>query len=113
MALMTRVLYPAGLIFTAVNIAGVGFASGLGEGAHAATHVVLAGAGAWFTHRLHRRSGTEQAALGARDREERLEALAADLEMQRRELAEAQERLDFAERLLTQAADTRRQGAET
>lgn len=113
MRLTSRLWYPVALAFTALNIAGAGYAGGMEEGPHAATHLVLAAAGAWFTSRLQRRrSAEEQDALGTGDREERLEALEADLDTQRRELAEAQERLDFAERLLTQAAEAKRHPAE-
>jgi hypothetical protein len=45
---------------------------------------------------------------GGPDREERLDMLEDDMSEMRRELTEAQERLDFAERLLAQGREPRR-----
>ena len=111
MAFKSRIWQPIAIAFSALNLAGAGFAVALEQGEHAAIHVLLAGAAAYWVRRRQQAPGTE-VTLGTADREARLEALEADLDSQRRELAEAQERLDFAERLLSQAAERRQVGVE-
>jgi hypothetical protein len=99
--------YPAAFVASVVNIAGAGFAVGLGEPGHTAVHVGLAALFGFVAHRLRpARADT------AGDDAGRLEALEDEMLAQRRELAEAQERLDFAERLLAQSAEQRRVGVE-
>lgn len=99
--------YPAAFVATVVNIAGAGFAVGLGEPGHTAAHVGLAAVFGFVAHRV--RPARAEAAGGDTGR---LEALEDEMLAQRRELAEAQERLDFAERLLAQSAEQRRVGME-
>lgn len=90
------------------NVAGFGAAAGAAEPAHAALHAGLAAAFGLWAWRIGRRAETPRLAGD----QERLEELEAEMLEQRRELSEAQERLDFAERLLAQAAESRRVGAE-
>ena len=105
MTFKPAVWYPIALVLTAINLAGAGFAAGTTEPWHATIHAVLAlGFGLW-AQRLRR-------APGGSDVEARLEALEAEVSRQRRELTDAQERLDFAERLLAQAREARRVGPE-
>ena len=89
------------IVATVFNVAGAGFAIAAGEGWHAGIHVTLALAFAFAAQRLtagDRR--TESAGI-----QEQLDAVQAALERQATQLAELNERVDFAERLLTQARD--------
>lgn len=106
MAFKSRIWQPVAIGLGALNMAGAGFAVALEQGEHAALHIGLAGVCAFWVHRIRRRPGGG-AGLITGERDARLEALENELDDQRRELAEAQERLDFAERLLTQAAERR------
>lgn len=54
----------------------------------------------------HRRSGMSEDAVA------RLDALEGDVDHLRQQLSETQERVDFAERLLAQAAEARALGSE-
>ena len=98
---------PIAFVLSAVNLVAVGFAAGDGQSLHAAVHAALALAfGLWF-QRLGDRSP-----IAISDRDERLELLEADMSEIRRELGEAQERLDFTERMLAQGAEARRVSPE-
>jgi hypothetical protein len=92
---------PIAFGLSALNLVAVGFAAGDAEPWHAAGHAALAMAFGYWAQRLRR-------APGGADREERLEMLEDDMSEMRRELTEAQERLDFAERLLAQGREPRR-----
>lgn len=76
---------------------------------HAGGHAVLVLAFGLWAQRLKQRRdrGEDTAALGA-GADERLEALEDELTRLRKELSEAQERLDFTERMLAQRPDPRR-----
>lgn len=91
---------PIAFGLSALNLVAVGFAAGAAEPWHAAVHAGLAMAFGSWAQRLKR-------APGGADRDERLEMLEDDMSEMRRELTEAQERLDFAERLLAQRRETR------
>ena len=97
--------HPVAIAASALNLVGAGFAVGLAEPAHAAVHVGVAGAFAWWARRL--RSGAGSASTAEIDARSRLELLEDEMLEQRRQLAEAQERIDFTERLLAQAAESR------
>jgi hypothetical protein len=98
---------PIALAASAFNLAGLGYAVALTEPWHAAFHAFLAGGFAFWAQRLqHRRP---RASL---DEQARFDALETDMQMLRQELTEAQERLDFTERLLAQEAETRRVGQQ-
>lgn len=90
------------LTLTGLNLAGAGFAAAIAEPFHAGAHVVVGLACGYWARWL----GTRGRGPGDRDR---IEMLEAELDRQRLELAEAQERLDFAERLLSQAAEKQRE----
>lgn len=98
--------FPVTVGLTLLNVLGViAFAS---EPLHATVHGVLAlGFGVWA---LRLRKGPGGAAVD--EVQDRLEALDAEVGRLRQELGEAQERLDFAERLLAQKRETRGVGPE-
>lgn len=90
---------------SALNLVAVGFAAAAAEPWHAGIHAGLAMAFGSWAQRLRR-------APGGADRDERLEILEDDLSEMRRELTEAQERLDFTERLLAQGREPHRMEQE-
>jgi hypothetical protein len=94
---------PIAIGASALNLAGLGYAVAMAEPWHAALHGFLAAGFAFWAERLLRRRP-----LAALDHDSRFEALEADMSALRQELGEAQERLDFTERLLAQDAETRR-----
>ena len=96
---------PIAVVLSVVNWVGAGLAIGAGEPVHATAHVALAAAFAFWAQRL-------RAIPVASDTEARTEALEADAMQMRRELSEAQERLDFAERLLAQLPQSRQLGSD-
>jgi hypothetical protein len=99
---------PIAVVLSVVNLVGVGFAAGAAEPWHATMHATLAlGFGLWA-----RRLRQGPVGSGGSDREARLESLEADVSNLRRELGEAQERLDFTERMLAQGLESRRVGPE-
>jgi hypothetical protein len=92
---------PIAAVLSVANLVAVGFAAGAAEPWHATIHAGLALAfGAW-AQRLGR-------APAPAEPEGRLEELAAEVDQLRGELADAQERLDFAERVLARESSTRR-----
>jgi hypothetical protein len=90
---------------SAINLVAVGFAAGAAEPWHAGVHAVLGLAFGLWAQRM--RQGP-----GGGDVQARLDGVEADVGNLRRELNEAQERLDFAERVLAQASESRRVGPE-
>jgi hypothetical protein len=96
---------PIAVVLSAVNLVAVGFAAGAAEPWHAAGHAALGLAFGLWAQRL--RPGP-----GGGDQLDRLEALETEVSNLRGELGEAQERLDFAERVLAQGQDARRVGPE-
>lgn len=107
MTFKPAIWYPIAVVLSGLNLVGLGLAAGTGEPMHATIHGALAlGFGLW-AQRLRtapRQTGDE--------RQARLEELESDVNSLRRELSEAQERLDFAERLLAQRPESRRVGPE-
>lgn len=98
---------PIAVVLSGLNVVAVGFAASAAEPLHAATHGALALAfGLWAQRMRPGQTG------GDADTEARVEALEFEVNSLRQELAEAQERLDFAERLLAQVSETRRLGQE-
>jgi hypothetical protein len=96
---------PTAMVLSAINLIAVGPAAASTEPWHAAGHAGLALAfGLWAQRMRH--------GPGRSDREDRLEALEAEVSSLRGELTEAQDRLDFAERLLAQGSEARRLGPE-
>jgi len=105
MTFKSPIWQPVAVLLSAVNLVGVGFAAGAAEPWHAGIHAALAlGFGLW-AQRLRR-------VPSVLPDDDRIAVLEGDVSDMRRELAEAQERLDFAERLLAQAPDARRVGPE-
>jgi hypothetical protein len=97
--------YPVALGLSALNLIGLGAAAAAAEPLHAAAHVGLALGFGFWAQRLRR--GTVGGEIEAR-----LEVLEVEVGNLRAELSEAQERLDFAERVLAQNPDARRLGQE-
>jgi hypothetical protein len=94
------------VLLSAVNLASVWFAARPGEPWHATIHAALALAfGLWAQGRM--RLGEARLRAGALDKGSGVEipALQDEMGQVRRELGEVQERLDFAERLLSQARE--------
>ncbi|MGH7586556.1 MAG: hypothetical protein ACREMH_09940 [Gemmatimonadales bacterium] len=84
-----------------LNVAGFGQAVGVAEPVHAGIHAVLALAFAGWAWTLR---GSPPASQFEAD----VQSLADEVSALRQELTEAQERLDFTERLLAQERDVRR-----
>jgi hypothetical protein len=104
MTFKPAIWYPVSVVLSAVNLAAAGFAAGSAEPWHAGAHVALAVAfGAWARRLQKGPSGSEGQA-----RLEAIDALEVEVSDLRQELSEAQERLDFAERLLAQGLESRR-----
>jgi hypothetical protein len=104
------------VLLSAANLVSVWFAARPGEPWHATIHAALAvGFGLWAQLRIGREEPRWPA--GALDRGSEVETaeLRDDVGAVRRELSEVQERLDFTERMLTQAreADRLRDRRET
>jgi len=92
---------PIAVVLSGANLVAVGFAAGSAEPWHAAAHAALGlGFGLW-AQRLRWGSGT-----GSQD--DRLEEIEAEMSDLRRELSEAQERLDFTERIMVQGQEASR-----
>ncbi len=97
------------VLLSAGNLVSVWFAARSGEPWHATIHAALAlGFGLWAQGRMRREEARPRA--GALDEGSAVEiaALGDEVGEVRRELDEMQERLDFAERLLTQAREVDR-----
>jgi hypothetical protein len=105
MTFRPAIWHPIALVLSALNVVGVGVAAGAAEPWHAGIHAVL-GLAFWsWAQRLR------QPTAVAGD-PERLETLELEVGQIRRELVEAQERLDFTERMLAQGRETGRLGVD-
>lgn len=93
---------PIAAVLSVANLVAVGFAAGAAEPWHATLHAGLTVAFAAWAQRLGRGPASLPEAEG------RLDELAAELDQLRGELAEAQERLDFTERMLARESSPRR-----
>jgi hypothetical protein len=98
---------PIAIGLSAINLVAVGFAAASAEPWHAGVHATLALAFGLWAQRM--RLAQPRPVL---DGEARFEALEAEVSGLRQELTEAQERLDFAERVLARGPETRRVGPE-
>jgi hypothetical protein len=105
MTFKRAIWYPIAVVLSAANLVGVGFAAGEPQPWHAAIHAALALAFGLWAQRL--RQGP-----GGSELQAPLEGLEADVDSLRAEVAELHERMDFAERLLAQAPETRRVGPQ-
>ena len=93
---------------TAINLMGIGWAAAMTEPAHAVVHGVLAVAfGLGGRHLQQRRVDEERRQLGPGAPQAGLLAREAEMDGLRQELMEAQERLDFAERVLARTPEVR------
>jgi hypothetical protein len=103
-----KIWRPIAIVLSAVNLVATGFAAQAGEGWHAGIHAALALAfGLWAQNLKSRPANSDQDEMPAR-----LESLEIEVGNLRRELGEAQERLDFTERVLAQAQEQRRVGPD-
>jgi hypothetical protein len=101
MTFKPKVWFPIAVVLTVIDLVAVWPAAAAGEAMHATTHALLAVAfGVWA---LRLRLGT-----GARGLEDELDQLELEANDLRQALAEAQERADFAERVLAQGAEQKR-----
>lgn len=98
---------PIAIGLSALNLVAVGFAAASAESWHAGVHAALALAFGLWAQRMRL-----SPAPRAIDGEARFEALEAEVSSLRQELTDAQERLDFAERVLARGPETRRVGPE-
>lgn len=105
MTFKPKIWYPIASILSAVNLGAVWFAAAPGEPLHATGHAVLAVAFAMWAQRLKGRLRPE--ALSG-EHQVGTDTLALDVDDLRQALAETQERLDFAERVLAQGDKVRR-----
>jgi hypothetical protein len=109
MTFKPAIWYPIAVVLSIINLVAVWFAAA--EPWHASIHAALALAFGLWAHRLRRSPGGSelQARLEGLEAEVgRLEALEADVSRLRQELSEAQERLDFVERLLAKGPEAHR-----
>ena len=103
MTFKSPIWQPVSIVLSAINLVAVGFAAGAAEPYHAALHAGLAlGFGLWAQRLRQRPRAIESGGDG------RFEELEAEMGELRRELNEAQERIDFTERVLAQGRDPRR-----
>jgi len=105
------VWFPISAILAGINVVAIAFAAG--EPWHAMSHGALAVAFGLWAQRLKQRrdAGREQQTIQAPDAE-RMEILEEELARLRNELSEAQERLDFTERMLAQRPQQGQQRVE-
>ena len=106
MAFKSWIWQPVAVVLSVVNIVAVGFAAATAEPWHAGVHAGLGLAFGLWAQRLR------QQRPGRSDGDDRLDLLETEVGSLRQELTEAQERLDFAERLLAQGREPRRVGPE-
>ena len=99
MTFKPKTWYPIALVLGVANVASVWFAARAAEAPHATLHAALGAAFLWWARKLEaeRRAGEPPAAPAAEP-----VALYLEVEQLRRQLGEAEERLDFAERMLVQ-----------
>jgi hypothetical protein len=101
---------PIAILLSAVNLVAVGAAAGAAEPLHAAGHAGLAVVLGLWAQRLRR--SPSGGGPGGAELQPRVETLEFEVGELRRELGEAQERLDFAERVLAKPPETRHMGPE-
>lgn len=114
MTFKPRVWFPIAVLVSIGNLVAVWFAAVPSEPMHATIHAAVSlGSGLW-AYRLRQRLGKQEHRLAPEAVEalDALEALELEAGKLRQELSEAQERLDFAERLLAKDAESRRMGPQ-
>lgn len=103
----SRIWQPVAIVLSAANLVAVGFAAGAAEAWHAGVHAGLALAfGLWAQKIRQRDSGVE--IEGGRELQAGLESLEMEVNELRRDLIDAQERLDFTERIMVQGQEASR-----
>jgi hypothetical protein len=110
MTFKPAVWFPIAVVLSLGNLVAVWFAAVPAEPLHATIHAALSlGSGLW-AYRLRQRLGEKEHRLAPEAVEalDALETLEIEASKLRQELSEAQERLDFSERLLAQDPDSRR-----
>ena len=115
MTFKPTIWYPIAVVLSVANLVAAGFALGQAQPSHAMIHGGLALAFGFWAQRLRLRPGGSelQARLEGLEADvSRLEVLEAEVTKLRQELSEAQERLDFVERLLAKGPETRRVGPQ-
>lgn len=95
MTFKPAIWYPIAVVLSVLNVGGVWQAAGAGGAWHATIHAALAVAFGVWAQRLRQGTGGSEIQAG-------LEQIEIEMSELRQELGEAQERLDFAERLLAQ-----------
>jgi hypothetical protein len=105
MTFKPKIWYPIAAVLCVVNVAAVWFAAAPAEPMHATIHATLAVAFGLWAQRLSRRRREGELQAG-------LEPLEFEVSQLRQELGEAQERIDFTERMLAQERDPRRAGPD-
>jgi hypothetical protein len=100
MTFKPAIWYPIAAVLSVINVVAVWFAAQPGEAWHATIHAGLAVAFGLWAERLRRRRST-----GGSELQAGLEALEVEMNSLRQELGETQDRVDFAERLLTQTPE--------
>lgn len=108
MTFKPAVWQPIAVVLSVINLVAVGFAAGAAEPWHAGVHAALGLAFALWAQRLRQSPGSGSELQGVSELQPRLEALEFEVSDLRRELSEAQERLDFTERMLAKGPETRR-----
>jgi hypothetical protein len=108
MTFKPAIWYPIAVVLSVANVVAVAFTAGPAQPWHAAIHAALALAFGLWAQRLRRGPGGSE----VQARLEGLEALEDEVSKLRQELSEAQERLDFFERLLAQGPESRRVGPQ-
>jgi len=105
MTFKPKIWYPIAAVLCVVNVAAVWFAAAPAEPVHATIHATLAvGFGLW-AQRLRQRHQAGELHAG-------LEPLEFEVSQLRQELGEAQERIDFTERMLVKERDPHRVGRD-
>ncbi len=105
MTFKPRVWFPIAVVATIANVIAVAFAAAESGGeVHAMVHAAVAvGFAVWAQRLWHRRRRTELPGPT-----EAIEALEIEVSEMRSQLSEAQERLDFTERLMARNAEVLR-----
>lgn len=108
MTFKPKIWFPIASILSLINVVSVWFAAAPGEPLHATAHAAAAVGFALWAYRLKQRRdfGSGSYAIGSGPS---TDTLALDVDDLRQALAETQERLDFAERVLAQGDKVRRE----
>jgi hypothetical protein len=98
---------PIAVVLSAINLVAVGFAAGEAQPWHAGVHAALALVFGLWAQRLGRGPSWSELPAGS-ELPARFEELEAEVGKLGQDMSEMQERLDFAERVMAQAAEARR-----